>query len=491
MGDIVFRRGEFISFRATIAFHLGDFEKDLQLDEVVEFDGSTMKMGPDTFQYSKLRGAIAAKWLVPIEDETTVYRPQPAGIEVRPAESRGRDRGPARVVGVVADEERDVGNRSQIRNAAARPLGQRDIREPARERGAGTGARPADKVSSYAVIREAGTEGQVVGRGNFSVKAGAGRNNVDIGAGEDRQFKQAIEKRTIDRVVSASTGDVDEAIEGDDLEDLLPNAVSSGRPGRPGGRTAAARNAEPAETPQERANRLAAAEQEAAAKRAERMSAAKKAEASAGRQGEFGEEATVGGTGNGPAIRNIEARVSTTERTVDTSARVSSGSTSVGTADDGHVVGRVGQRRDPRIQPQPAQRVAATPAAAPRGPPREPDPDPSDEPDIDFESEIPEQEPVGEEPEPEQFVEEVAADAAGPPDAEADAEQVPPAAIIAAKIEMIQQFVPGFQWDMTAHWRTRVKKALEQKGNMPVFNAILSIEVPSVRKHVMQELYGT
>lgn len=63
-------------------------------------------------------------------------------------------------------------------------------------------------------------------------------------------------------------------------------------------------------------------------------------------------------------------------------------------------------------------------------------------------------------------------------------------AIVQAKIEVIRSFVPGFDWDMSEHWKTRVKKALEHKDSMPVLNAILSIETDTVKKHVMQGLYG-
>lgn len=70
-------------------------------------------------------------------------------------------------------------------------------------------------------------------------------------------------------------------------------------------------------------------------------------------------------------------------------------------------------------------------------------------------------------------------------------DEVPPEAIVQAKIEMIQQFVPGFSWDMKENWMVRAKTALDKhKGNMPVLNAILSIETPPVRKRIMKALYG-
>lgn len=64
------------------------------------------------------------------------------------------------------------------------------------------------------------------------------------------------------------------------------------------------------------------------------------------------------------------------------------------------------------------------------------------------------------------------------------------AAIVAAKIEAIRAFVPGFDWDITEPWQVRVQKALDLKNNMPVLNAVLAIETDVVKKHVMMSLYG-
>lgn len=86
---------------------------------------------------------------------------------------------------------------------------------------------------------------------------------------------------------------------------------------------------------------------------------------------------------------------------------------------------------------------------------------------------------------------ETAPAAPAPEKQEAVVDDVPPEAIVQAKIEMIQQFVPGFSWDMKENWMVRAKTALDKyKGNMPVLNAILSIETPPVRKRIMKTLYG-
>ena len=63
-------------------------------------------------------------------------------------------------------------------------------------------------------------------------------------------------------------------------------------------------------------------------------------------------------------------------------------------------------------------------------------------------------------------------------------------AVRAAKIEVVRQFVPGFEWDLKVNWNRRAKLAVEKYGNnLPVINAILSIETPAVRKGILERLY--
>jgi hypothetical protein len=63
-------------------------------------------------------------------------------------------------------------------------------------------------------------------------------------------------------------------------------------------------------------------------------------------------------------------------------------------------------------------------------------------------------------------------------------------AVRAAKIEVVRQFVPGFEWDLKVNWNRRAKLAVEKYGNnLPVINAILSIETAAVRKGILERLY--
>jgi hypothetical protein len=65
---------------------------------------------------------------------------------------------------------------------------------------------------------------------------------------------------------------------------------------------------------------------------------------------------------------------------------------------------------------------------------------------------------------------------------------VPPDAIVQAKIEMIQAFVPGFTWNLKENWMTRAKKAEAYKDSPAILNAILSIESEVVKKRVLQRI---
>lgn len=105
--EITFKRGEFREYRATIKVHLGQIVRDIFEDEVIEFDGQSFKHNGESFVLPTLRAAVKKGWLVPAEDETSVYVPQPAGVEVRPALNTGSKE--KIKIETVDDEERVVG----------------------------------------------------------------------------------------------------------------------------------------------------------------------------------------------------------------------------------------------------------------------------------------------------------------------------------------------------------------------------------------------
>jgi hypothetical protein len=56
-------------------------------------------------------------------------------------------------------------------------------------------------------------------------------------------------------------------------------------------------------------------------------------------------------------------------------------------------------------------------------------------------------------------------------------------------LSLIQQFIPGFEWDMGEHWRKRGKVAVEKFGHIPVvLDYILSIEADGVKKDIQKRL---
>jgi hypothetical protein len=56
-------------------------------------------------------------------------------------------------------------------------------------------------------------------------------------------------------------------------------------------------------------------------------------------------------------------------------------------------------------------------------------------------------------------------------------------------LEFIQQFIPGFEWNMEVQWAKRVKIACEQYGNIPaVIDYIKSVETATVNKHLAKRL---
>lgn len=370
MPEIQFQRGQFQSYRTVVKIHLGAIPDDLCEDEVVQYDGQTLKRGGGEFNIPSLRGAIKKGWLLPVGATGGAYRPEPAGVQVHSPTATGNNRGEARTMEQAADDERDLGNR-------------KDVREGRINRPDGT------VVGRILPSKEAAAVGHSDG--------GARPKPIEVGR-DDREIVQrasSVDGVAPVRIVKA-TGDVDEPMAGDELEDVLPGVASSGKP--QSGRFKGGPTEEDAERLQMEAAALA--EQ----RRQERLaSLPEKAKVSAAR----------------PEVTNYDARVSNGGEFKTPSATFAPGSTPVGGEEDGTVVATVSD-----------------------------------------------------------------------PTGETVRDEVPPEAIIKAKIEMIQQFVPGFKWDMSEHWQTRVKKAVAYKNNMPVLNAILSLETEAVRKFVMKAIYG-
>lgn len=109
MSNVQFTRGNFVTYRATTKIHLGKFEKDIYQDDIVEYDGQTLKYGGEEFSISSLKAAVKLGWFVVENDNVSNYIPQSADIKIRPATSASSTRGEAMAVEKVQDEERVVG----------------------------------------------------------------------------------------------------------------------------------------------------------------------------------------------------------------------------------------------------------------------------------------------------------------------------------------------------------------------------------------------
>lgn len=273
--------GQFKKYRATTKIHLGSINKDIAQDAIIEYDGTATKWAGEVHHITAIAGAIRLGWLVPYADKTTQYVPQPAGVQVRPATSAHQERGEAMRIETATDDEREVASLDgkghlmgrdaaqapQQRQAAAPEAPKKkyeivhdDVPTEYEFRGSKEGAQvgPPKKVASKfttqedmgaeyqqqsegakpiarlgsAVQKTVLTDDSVVSREMAKVDAvrGEGLKVRKIAAitrtNEDAEHGTPIAQHH----KSGATGDVDETMTGDELTDILPDAISSGRP---------------------------------------------------------------------------------------------------------------------------------------------------------------------------------------------------------------------------------------------------------------------
>ena len=210
-----------MKYRTLTKVHLGGAEPPTTLEtgEIVEIDGVklTREGGEEIkLQYpGAINSAIKIGWIVPIDSKETSFTPKSAGVEVRSATSTGTERERIKVV-TISEEERDLGHIGDIRPDNAPDV---HIAKDAGKvsRGAPTGVK---------VTRDT-DDGRVVGR----IKTPTDFGNTEIGK-DDLKARSRLDTNTkveIEKVGSA-TGDVQEALIGESLEDVLPDAASAGIP---------------------------------------------------------------------------------------------------------------------------------------------------------------------------------------------------------------------------------------------------------------------
>ncbi len=191
---IKFVKGDYQLFRVTTDVHLGRLERYLVKVELVEFDGHSLKFEGAEHSLPQLRGAVLAGWLVPSSDTTTVYKAKSAGIKIRPAQAANmEDRG--KPMKVARDEDNRI-----VGRAVATPVSET----------AGT----------------EGDDGQTVAK--ISTPARQRTKITDTSAAQSEINR--LDNTPPPMVKKIATGDVEEAIVGETLEDILPEAVSSSTP---------------------------------------------------------------------------------------------------------------------------------------------------------------------------------------------------------------------------------------------------------------------
>lgn len=192
--QLKFERGNPLAFRATTQIHLGKIEKYIHEDDVVMFDGQTLDLGGETHVIPQLRGAVISGWLVPEADTTSTYVPKSADVKIRPAQAADiTDRGEAMKVERADVEDRVVGtlDKAVEENAASA------VNDDARS--VGTIKTPAFQKT------------QVTSTTDLSREI----SKLDNTPPPKADFTKT------------ATGDVTEAMAGDTLTEILPNAASS------------------------------------------------------------------------------------------------------------------------------------------------------------------------------------------------------------------------------------------------------------------------
>ncbi len=205
----MYKKNEFKAYRALTKIHLGSLNDSLNKDEVVDFDGFVLKRDGKEYSLSSLQAAIKVGWLVPDESLQTSddYRPKSADVKMGEAVSKGEKRTLKTSGVVVQHDEQDVGQLSTIRGYKALPIHD---------------SKNSGNLIKKAVV-QSDSDGVIVGRFKTSAKNGP----VEIGK-DDRQVVQQL-----DNLKAKASGDVEHAMVGEELEDILPEAVSANRP-RPG-----------------------------------------------------------------------------------------------------------------------------------------------------------------------------------------------------------------------------------------------------------------
>lgn len=194
MSEIQWRRGQFYTFRAVRTVHLGAIDVNVNEGDEFDYDGQSLRFGGAEHNVPNLRAGIRAGWFV-----SDVELPRVASTAPAPAPA------PRQTVRTIETDERNVGFATKA----------------ARDR-AMMSAAPAAPAASA-------SDGVVVSRLRTATKHNAVLTDSSAVSQEiNRLDNMTVPVTPVRKPVA--TGDVQYAMAGDTLEDILPNAASTGRP---------------------------------------------------------------------------------------------------------------------------------------------------------------------------------------------------------------------------------------------------------------------
>jgi hypothetical protein len=241
-----FQRGHFVRYRATTDIHL--LERVMKTEEECEFDGMELRWDGDKHTLPAMKGAVRDGWLVPADDTESTYVPKPADIKVGPADAAGADRESRMRLETAVEDEQLVGSvassRAKTEAAEKRPPKRAaGKRAPKAKRTA-----PADPPTKKKFRVEAHESQEAVPIAKLSnpakqtpvIKDGAAAQReirrLDNAQGHTPVKVERLAKARKQVRQKVASGDVEEAITGEELPDLLPEALSTEKP-KPGVRS--------------------------------------------------------------------------------------------------------------------------------------------------------------------------------------------------------------------------------------------------------------
>lgn len=235
-----YQRGHFVQYRATTDIHL--LERVMKTDEECEFDGMELRWEGDKYTLPAMKGAVKDGWLVPADDTESTYVPKPADIKVGPADAAGADRDSRMRLETAIEDEQLVGSveasRAKTEASQTKPAKRAGQRAPKAKRKAPAEPKarkkfPVERHESQEAVPIAKLSNPARSSPVLKDPSAVQReiNRLDNAQGNSPVKVERIAKARAEvRRKKVASGDVEEAITGDTLPDLLPEALSTEKP---------------------------------------------------------------------------------------------------------------------------------------------------------------------------------------------------------------------------------------------------------------------